>query len=248
METNATTLWSLRPAGEHAGLRRAAQAAGLRLRALPLQRLVAREAGAALAAALVAPIRLYTSPAAVRFAAMQADLRRPGLDIAVGSGTAAALRRAGAAAVLQPERMDSEGVLGLPALQAVGDQTVGLVTAPGGRGLIPQVLGGRGARLVVAEVYARCMQRGGARRLAAFVDDQGAVLLASSAEALALLCRRLPAAGSPRGDAVRARPLVLSSPRLAERAAAEGFRDRRVARGPSPAALVAAALTPTDLQ
>jgi len=145
-------------------------------------------------------------------------------------------------------RMDSEGMSDLPALQVVGDRAVGLVTAPGGRGLIPQVLGDRGARLVVAEVYARRGLHGGTRRLAAFVADGGAVLVVSSAEALALLCRRLPAAGSSRGDAVRARPVVLSSARLAERAAAEGFRDRRVATGPSPASLVAAALTPTDLQ
>ena len=82
-----STLWSLRPAGEHAALRRVAQGAGFRLRVLSLQRLVANPDGAGLAAALAAPVRLYTSPAAVRFAASQAEgrLRREGLDLAVGS-------------------------------------------------------------------------------------------------------------------------------------------------------------------
>lgn len=243
------TLWSLRPAGEHAGLRKAAQAAGLRLRVLPLQRLRPCEDRAGLAAALAAPVRVYTSPAAVRFAAMQAaDLARPGVDIGVGAGTAAALRRAGVAEPLQPARMDSEGVLELPLLQRVEGLAIGLVTAPGGRGLLPRVLASRGARIALAAVYARCPQRGGARLLADFVHDSGAVLLASSAEAFGLLCARLPAATTPRGRALRSRLLVVGSERLADAAAAAGFRQVRVARGPVPAALVAAALTPADLQ
>ena len=91
-EARATrrTLWSLRPAGEHAVLRKVAQDAGFRLRALSLQRLLGRVAAAALGAALAAPIRIYTSPAAVRFARTgTARTTEAGLDLAVGSGTAA---------------------------------------------------------------------------------------------------------------------------------------------------------------
>ena len=244
MDTGTTTtLWSLRPAGEHAALRRVAQGAGFRLRALPLQRLVANPDGARLATALAAPVRLYTSPAAVRFAASQAEgrLRREGLDLAVGRGTAGALRRVGVADARSPARMDSEGVLAMDELQAPIAQAVGVITAPGGRGLLIPALRERGIEVRVAEVYRRTALRGGARHLAAFVDDAGAVLVASSAEALGLLEARLPDADSAAGRALRTRPVVVSSPRLAALAARAGFLRVLVADGPTPAALVAAA-------
>ncbi len=254
MDTGTTsTLWSLRPAGEHAALRRAAQGAGFALRTLSLQRLVMREDGRRLGAALAAPIRLYTSPAAVRFAAAQAPagLSRAapdGIDIAVGSGTAAALRRAGVAAPRLPQRMDSEGVLALPELQALAGVRVGVITAPGGRGLLVPALAERGAEPCVAEVYARSPLRGGARRLAGFIADEGGLLLASSAEALTLLVARLPAAERGAGRRVRARTVVVSSARLAALAAQAGFAHVVVADGPTPAALVAAASRASPLQ
>jgi|JI8StandDraft_2_1071088.scaffolds.fasta_scaffold28586_4 uroporphyrinogen-III synthase len=244
METRTTTtLWSLRPAGEHAALRRVAQGAGFRLRVLPLQRLVAQPDAGGLAAALAAPIRLYTSPAAVRFAAQQAagDLHRAGVDLAVGSGTAAALRRAGVSSARAPARMDSEGVLAMTELQAVVGRAVGVITAPGGRGLLVPALRERGAEVRVAEVYARAVLRGGARRLADWMADAGAVLLASSGEAFALLEAALPDPASVRGCTARARPVVVSSGRLGERALRAGFPRVLVADGPTPAALVAAA-------
>ncbi|WP_397607951.1 uroporphyrinogen-III synthase [Silanimonas sp.] len=244
MDTPTTsTLWSLRPAGEHAALRRVAQGAGFRLRVLPLQRLVARADAARLVAALAAPIRLYSSPAAVRFAALQAagDLHREGIDLAVGSGTAAALRRAGVAAARSPARMDSEGVLAMAELQAIAGEAVGVITAPGGRGLLLPALRERGAEVRVAEVYQRADLRGGARRLAAFADDPGAVLVASSAEAFGLLETLLPDATSLRGRALRARPVVVSSERLGAQAGRAGFVRVVVADGPTPSALVAAA-------
>lgn len=244
MDTGTTTtLWSLRPAGEHAALRRVAQGAGFRLRVLPLQRLVARSDAARLADALASPIRLYTSPAAAHFAAMQVEggLHREGLDLAVGSGTAAALRRVGVADARSPARMDSEGVLAMPELQSPGGLSVGVITAPGGRGLLIPALRERGAVVHVAEVYSRAASRGGARRLADWAHDAGAVLLASSAEAFDRLVLALPAATSERGHAMRTRPVVVSSGRLAERAGKAGFRRVVVAEGPTPMALVAAA-------
>jgi len=251
MDTPTTsTLWSLRPAGEHAALRRVAQGAGFRLRVLPLQRLVARADVAQLAAALAAPIRLYTSPAAVRFAVFQvADgLCRQGIDLAVGSGTAAALRRAGVADARSPARMDSEGVLAMAELQSVGGLALGVITAPGGRGLLVPALRERGAEVRVAEVYQRADLRGEARRLAAFADDPGAVLVASSAEAFGRLEALLPDASSVRGRALRARPVVVSSPRLAALAAHAGFVRVVVAAGPTPSALVAAASRVPNVQ
>lgn len=241
--TTTTTLWSLRPAGEHAALRRVAQGAGFRLRVLPLQRLVARADALRLAETLAAPVRLYTSPAAVRFASVQVggELRREGIDLGVGSGTVAALRRAGVDAARSPARMDSEGVLALPELQAIAGRAVGVITAPGGRGVLVPALRERGAAVRVAEVYSRAALHGGARRLAAWVADDGAVLLASSAEAFDRLLSAIPGAGFSRGFALRVRPLVVSSARLGERAARAGFLSVVVADSPAPTALIAAA-------
>lgn len=243
-------LWSLRPAGEHAALRRVAQGAGFRVRVLPMQRLVARPQASRLAAALAAPIRLYTSPAAVRFAAAQAGdaLQRDGIDLGVGSGTVAALRHIGVVTARAPARMDSDGVLALAELQEIAGASVGVITAPGGRGLLVPTLHERGALVRVAEVYARAALHGGARRLADWMADAEGVLLVSSAEAFARLASAIPAASSPQGHAARGRPVVVSSARLAERVVAAGFHRVAVADGPTPAALVAAASRIPPLQ
>src|SRR5690606_7695353 len=66
-----------------------------------------------------------------------------------------ALRRAGVSGVLAPTRMDSEGVLALPALASLRGRQVALVTAPGGRGLIAPTLAARGAQVLRADVYER---------------------------------------------------------------------------------------------
>ncbi|HVJ38659.1 MAG TPA: uroporphyrinogen-III synthase, partial [Stenotrophomonas sp.] len=156
-------LISLRPSGQHDTMRRAAARSGLRLLAVSPWRLQARDdpdTRRALAAALAAPVRVFTSPMAVRSAAALATLadgaqRRPWL--AVGEGTAGALRRAGVRSVQTPSRMDSEGLLGLPVLAAA--EHVGLVTAPGGRGLLAAALAERGVAVTRADVYQRVPQR-----------------------------------------------------------------------------------------
>ncbi|MCD9032473.1 uroporphyrinogen-III synthase, partial [Luteimonas sp. Y-2-2-4F] len=96
-ERAASYVISLRPAGDHAAMRRAAARRGLGTIALSPWRIAARdddEARRALAAALDAPLAVFTSPPAVRAAAalMPAALAAPGrVRIAVGAGTRAAL-------------------------------------------------------------------------------------------------------------------------------------------------------------
>ena len=232
------TAWSLRPAGEHAALREAAQAAGWRLRALPLQRLRARDAGASLAQAFACPLRIATSPAAVRFARAAVNAwPESGIDLAVGAGTAAALREAGAGEVRQPQRMDSEGLLALSELQALEGCAVALITAPGGRGLLPKVLVERGAAVHRADVYERIVLQAQARRLAAFAESQRDALLVSSGEAFEALLRALASRGLRLAPD---RPLVASSERLAELANAAGLRCVQVAASATPSAMVAA--------
>lgn len=232
---------SLRPQGEHLSLRRRARACGagvfacspLRLQALP---------SPSLDEALACPRVVFTSPAAVRFA-VQAHGRLRGLDgqawLAVGAGTARALQRAGIETVHSPQRMEAEGLLELPPLGAVSGVDVGLVTAPGGRGVIEATLVERGARVVRANVYRRervAIRRARLAALARLAAEP--VLLVSSGEALASFLDQLPA---PLAARLAKGPVVVSSARLETLARQAGFQ--RVTRADSarPADLLAAA-------
>lgn len=201
--------------------------------------------GDALVQALAAPVVVFTSPAAVRAAAQLRPLAvRTGQHwLAVGAGTAAALHRAGIVQVQAPGRMESEGLLALPALAA--PSRVGLVTAPGGRGLLAPTLAARGARVDRADVYARVpvpLDRRALARLAA--ADAPLVLALSSEEALQRVLPQLPGALATR---LRHAPVVAASARLATVARDLGWQRVLVAGSPRPAALArtAAGALPT---
>ena len=237
------TVISLRPAGTHASMRRAAAAQGARALALSPWRLRVLDdarSRAALAAALGAPRVLFTSPAAVD-AARSMEKLRPASDacwLAVGWGTAAALAQEGVDA-LAPERMDSEGLLALPPLQHLAGIAVGLVTAPGGRGMLEPALRRRGAQVLRADVYERIALAPLARAISALRALRGPAWLAlGSAGALDGVLAGLPddAARILRGAAV-----VAASARLAELAGERGFARIVVAASAMPVDLMAAA-------
>jgi len=235
---------SLRPRGEHAALRRAAARCGAGVIALSPWRLAARDDAAtrrALDAALAASAVVFTSPAAVRAArALHAFVPRTGQAwCAVGAGTVAALRRAGVPAVHTPARMDSEGLLALPALQDIDGAIVGLVTAPGGRGEIAPALQARGADVRRADVYAREPVPLPARALQQLRETTAPLVLAlSSGDALRLAMDALPAELAAK---LRRAHVVAASERLRTLAQQLGFADVAVAAGPRPAQLLAAA-------
>ncbi len=232
---------SLRPSGAHGSVRRAAAALGARVLPISTLRLLSLDAGVALDAALACPVLVFTSPAAVRFARAQRPLvATPGQAwLAVGSGTATALRQAGVAEVRMPnDRADSEGLLALPELQSLRGQSVGLVTAPGGRGLIGETLAQRGARVHLAEVYRREPLIPRPARIGLLEALPGlSALLVSSAEAFDALWSRLD---EPARTRLRQRPVVASSPRLAARLAGDAFAAIVIADGAAPNALLAA--------
>ena len=213
---------SLRPSGGHDPVRHAAAVRGARLLPLSTLRLVPLPAGPALQAALACPRVVFTSPAAVRFAAALQPLSAVAgrQAFAVGAGTAGALRRAGMPrAFAPPAGGDAESLLALPGLQAPGP--VGLVTAPGGRGLIADVLASRGAAVHRADVYRRDRVRPRADRLAQLaVLPAHSALLVSSGEAFDALWGAL---GDGQRAPLRGRPVVASSPRLAAMLAEAGF-------------------------
>ncbi|MGY1518886.1 uroporphyrinogen-III synthase [Luteimonas sp. A482] len=234
---------SLRPVGGHAPMRRAAAAHGARVLALSPWRIEMRDDAAtraALATALRADVVLFTSPAAARAAAALQPLRASPAQawLAVGAGTAAALGRAGVERVTAPTRMDSEGLLSLPALAQVQGRSVGMVTAPGGRGLIAPTLAARGARVLRAEVYARVPVTLAPQALARLRALPGPLCLAlSSGEALQRILEALPDDLLPR---LRGARVLAASERLAQMARAAGFGDVRVAADARPASLLAA--------
>ncbi|SEJ18490.1 uroporphyrinogen-III synthase [Frateuria terrea] len=232
-----------RPAGTAAAFARQVRARGgvpLLLPGLALRPSEdAGQARAQLREALRAdPLLLFTSPAAVRFAAALAPLRTRATVLAVGQGTAAALRRHGLAVQVPTRQQDSEGLLDLPALRDVRGRGVALIGAPGGRGLLQQRLLDGGARLREVWVYRRAAPRLDRRHAEAVRQlRRSARVLLSSAQALANLHGTLPPEAWSRLSAAVA---VASSERLEAAAREAGFRHVRRAVSALPADLLAA--------
>lgn len=238
---------SLRPRGQHAGLRTAAARHGARTVALSPFAIETHDDAATRASlqhALRADDVLYTSPNAVAAAAALQSLkpRRGQTVLAVGGGTRRALRRLGIDAQ-SPARMDSEGLLAMPQLADVARRRVGLVTGAGGRDLLAPALRRRGAEVLRVDVYARTALPPSPRALemlrGALADPRHLLLPLSSGEALQQLLSALP-------DALRepfARiAVVAASTRLADVAREAGFHRIAVADDARPASLLRAAV------
>lgn len=195
---------------------------------------------AALRQALQGDVLVFTSPAAVRFAADVLPLATRAVVIAVGRGTARALKTAKVADVRYPEKsQDSEGVLGLEELADPHGKRVALIGAPGGRGLLREQLVARGAILHEIHVYHRVAPRIDRRHIDPLLKlgRRSAVLL-SSAEALDHLHRALIA---PAWRKLVQAVAVVSSERLRAIAQAAGFKRVVVAASAMPADLLEAA-------
>ncbi|QWP77337.1 uroporphyrinogen-III synthase [Lysobacter sp. K5869] len=206
----------------------------------------------ALAEALRATRIVVTSPNAVRalrdLCAADARAASPSLPrppqragqtwFAVGAGTAQALSDFGIAEVRWPERMDSEGLLALPGLQSfAAGESVGLLTAPGGRGVIAPSLSARGAQVIRADIYRREPAPLSRFMIARLSDARAPLLLAlSSGEALQRVLDELPAQAAAR---LRQARVSAASERLAQLAREAGFADVGVAAGPGARELLA---------
>jgi uroporphyrinogen-III synthase len=243
-EARAWYVISLRPQGEHTALRRAAARVDAGVIALSPWALAPRRDAAtcgALQVALMADVVLFTSPAAVRFAAALQPLeaRDPQHWIATGAGTRLALRRAGIARAMAPARMDSEGLLSLPALADLHGRTVGLITAPDGRGMLAPALETRGASVRLAEVYERqpiALSPAAVRQIETMTRP--ACVAITSSGALQQVLQQLPSQAAER---LRACAAITASARLAALAWQEGFTHVVQAQGPRPQQLMTAA-------
>lgn len=230
---------SLRPLNQHAGVRRAALRAGARAFALSTLRLRPLDAKPALRAALACPRVIVSSPAAVRLADAQLPLskRRGQRWFALGAGSAAALHRRGIDGVRIPVAgSDSEALLAHPDLQDVRGQAIGLLTAPGGRGLLAERLRARGAQVRIAEVYRRESIVIAPTRLRALAALRGDVaLLLTSREAFDPLWQSLSPQTRKR---LVGRPCVVASDRLAALARSLGFKTVLRASNARPSSLL----------
>lgn len=247
MALTGWTVVSLRPQGQHASLRAAAARVGagvLALSPLAVETRIDTESRKALRDALAADIVLFTSPNAVRAAAVLRRLRnaRRQTVLAVGDGTRRALQRLGIEATA-PARMDSEGLLAMPALRDIAGRSIGLVTAPGGRNRIGPTLQARGARLARADVYTRTPVTISEPRWQvlreALAKPQHVVLALSSAEALDAMLHQHPA---DLAKPLRRIAVTAASARLAQTARDAGFRRIAVAGDARPASLLRAAV------
>lgn len=149
-----------------------------------------------LLSALCLSIVVFTSPTAVDVAAEILDL--PGalnrrVVLATGAGTQKSLVNRGVRQAQAPERMDSEGLLALPALEAVEGVEIGLITGEGGRGVLQPALESRGARVLRADIYARVPREISAAEWDAVRHAPGRRILAvTGAEGFTHLVRQLP--------------------------------------------------------
>lgn len=179
-------------------------------------------AARSLAAALDGDVLVFTSPAAVRFAARLAPLNTRASVLAVGQGTARVLRQHGVQAPLAPaQQQNSEGLLAHPAVADLRGKQVTLIGAPGGRGVLRDELAALAGRFDEIHVYRRVAPRWRRHQLDAVcaLSPHARVLL-SSAEALENLRTGLPADAFTR---LREAVAVVSSERLAQAARAAGF-------------------------
>lgn len=195
-----------------------------------------------------ASVHIFVSRAAV-VAALAAESRAiaaASTRIAVGRATAAALQRAGFTTIGTPgQAEDSDGVLGLAAVQAVRGLRIAIWAAPGGRERMAEVLSQRGAEVRMVAIYRRMPQRPrptALRRLAAAANH--VILFATSNALLDALDRALPRG---RLSKLRQRPLIVASARIAEHARAIGYTRVFAAAGASAQALIAALDDPSLL-
>ena len=135
---------------------------------------------------------IFTSSNAVRFGASLLGQHRDLQVAAIGPATARALDQAGIRVTVAPAHgFDSENLLAHPELERAAGRRVLIVKGTRGRELLQEQLAGRGAQVILAEVYERRRATPGMERLAALETAFGAgeiqVITATSVEIAASL-------------------------------------------------------------
>jgi uroporphyrinogen-III synthase len=187
-------------------------------------------------------LAVFVSPNAVDRAMNAIGSRRTwpaGLRAAtVGAASEQALARHGVTGVIAPAgRFDSEALLALPALAAVGGKRVVIFRGDGGRELLGDTLRARGATVDYVECYRRARPDADSGPLVRALE-RGEVdaVVASSSEGLRYLFDMVGEAGRQR---LQRTPLFVPHARIAEGARALGC-EQVVETAPGDAGLAAA--------
>ena len=168
-------------------------------------------------------VAIFVSANAVEFGApapysWPAQLR----TFAPGPGTAAALAAAGIHDVTIPAiSFDSEGLLGLPALNEVAGRRIAIFRGEGGRDLLGDTLRARGATVEYVDCYRRAAPRSGEGLVAALHAGRVDALTLTASEGLDNLWKLLDADARPR---LQRLPTFVPHPRIAEHARRLGFQ------------------------
>ena len=180
----------------------------------PADKRAARET---LAGARHADLLIFVSTNAVQYAFPLLPGQLP-LDVqiaAVGKATAEALSEQGLEPTLVPPRMDSEGLLDLPAMREVSGKTVYILRGNEGRELLQETLSARGARVQQVEVYRRTLPQ---RQAAAtnLVRNWARLVDVVTATSNAIIDNLFTMLGDEGAELLRTTPLVVISQRMAE--------------------------------
>lgn len=176
-------------------------------------------------------LAIFVSPNAAHKAMERIAARRTlpaGLLVAaIGGGSRRALARHGVKDVIIPERgFDSEALLAHPGFREVAGRRVLILRGVGGRELLGQELAARGAHVEYAECYRRVRpELDVAPLLAAWRRGELHAVTASSSEGLRNFHEMIGEEGRER---LRATPLFVTHPRIAEAARRIGLHSVRV--------------------
>jgi uroporphyrinogen-III synthase len=223
---DGATLLVTRPAAQAARFTALAEAAGARCIALPtlvIEPVTLPSQAAAAIRGQAWDWALWTSTNAVEFGLAALPGLRANRHAAVGRATAGALQAHGLAVALRPEQANSEGLLAMPALQAVAGRQVLLVKGEGGRDLLHDTLVARGAQVTSAAVYRRVPARPSPVELQAVRDalPSRPLVVVTSGEVLASLVAIARAAQLDRFEEL---PLVVPGRRVYDAAGGLGWR------------------------
>ena len=183
---------------------------------------------------------IFVSTNAVRFGMEQVEMYWPQLPTgmrcyAVGEATARCLADFGIEAHTPDREMSSEGLLAMPALQAVDGQRVLIIKGEGGRDTLRSELTSRGSRVDELACYRRGPPEVSRDVLLRQLSDRGIdIILVSSGEGLCNLRLLLTRAETTKLN------MIVPSQRVARMALEAGCRQVFVADNASDAAMLRA--------
>jgi uroporphyrinogen-III synthase len=164
-----------------------------------------------------ADLLIFVSANAVQYAFPLLPEQLPlNIDVAaIGGATAAALTAGGLEPTLVPQRMDSEGLLALPALESVRGRSIYILRGNGGRERLAETLRERGAEVHQVEVYRRQIPKRPAAA-ANLVRGWGQLVDAVVATSNAIVDNLFTLLGDEGDERLRNTPMIVVSQRMAE--------------------------------